>query len=439
MIVEEMKNSILLSAFKGNLSLRNINDTNVEKTLRNIAEEKEKITNIKLKEIDTIKNPPFEIPKEWKWVRWGDLSNSIQYGVNAGAKSSGNVKLVRISDIKDNEVIWEDVPYSEMKEEGIEQYILNEGDILFARTGGTVGKSVIVRNIPTDMPYVFAGYLIRSNYSSQVNYRYLKYFMESPLYWEQLKNGTIGSAQPNCNGQTLSKMMLPFPPIEEQERIVENIERVFEKLDETIPIEKELNDLKGNFPGMIRESILFNYLTGLKHSNKIPVNYYYKIDLPEGWKWEKFGNLTECRMGKTILSKELLAEGIPVYSATNTDSIFGYVESSDLILTPGDIVIPARGNSIGCATYITDKEATCTQTTIACYPNDKINSKFLYYCCYAFKKVWFKYTGSAIPQITITNINKNFVPLPSLEEQKRIVDKIEEILPLIKNIEEICE
>ncbi len=92
---------------------------------------------------------------------------------------------------------------------------------MFARTGGTVGKSYIVTEIPEES--VFAGYLIRTSYSSKLCARYMKYFMESKLYWRQLQNGTIATAQPNCNGQTLSKMILPLPPYAEQVRIVERI------------------------------------------------------------------------------------------------------------------------------------------------------------------------------------------------------------------------
>lgn len=51
-------------------------------------------------------------------------------------------------------------------------------------------------------------------------------FMESQIYWDQLKNGTIATAQPNCNGQTLSKMILPLPPLEEQEKIVKKLEEL---------------------------------------------------------------------------------------------------------------------------------------------------------------------------------------------------------------------
>lgn len=132
--------------------------------------------------------------------------------------------MVRISDIQENKVLWDTVPYCEIEDEEIPTYLLKENDILFARTGGTVGKSFLVKNIPCDA--IYAGYLIRTHYNSEkLVPEYLKFFMESELYWSQLKNGTIATAQPNCNGQTLSKMIIPLPPLSEQKRIVAAIEK----------------------------------------------------------------------------------------------------------------------------------------------------------------------------------------------------------------------
>ena len=168
---------------------------------------------------------PFEIPENWCWCRWGELSDSIQYGYNAPAKETGRIKMVRITDIQNGKVTWETVPYCEISEEEIISYRLRKYDILFARTGGTVGKSFLVDEEPEDA--VYAGYLIRTQYDfNKLNPKFMKMFMESQLYWEQLKNGTIATAQPNCNGQTLSKMIIPLPPLAEQNAIVEALEEL---------------------------------------------------------------------------------------------------------------------------------------------------------------------------------------------------------------------
>lgn len=168
---------------------------------------------------------PFEVPESWCWCRWGELSELIQYGYNAPAKESGRIKMVRITDIQNGKVQWNTVPFCEISDTDIQVYQLRKNDILFARTGGTVGKSFLVDEEPENA--VFAGYLIRTQYDDEkLNPKYMKMFMESQIYWDQLKNGTIATAQPNCNGQTLSKMILPLPPLEEQQEIVKKVEEL---------------------------------------------------------------------------------------------------------------------------------------------------------------------------------------------------------------------
>lgn len=125
--------------------------------------------------------------------------------------------MVRISDIFDNKVKWATVPYCDINENEINSYLLKVNDILFARTGGTVGKSYIVNDMPFDS--IYAGYLIRARCYRELHPQYLKIFMESPFYWKQLQVGTIATAQPNCNGQTLSKMLVPLPPLHEQVKL----------------------------------------------------------------------------------------------------------------------------------------------------------------------------------------------------------------------------
>jgi type I restriction enzyme S subunit len=145
-------------------------------------------------------------------------------------------------------------------------------------------------------------------------------------------------------------------------------------------------------------------------------------EIPKGWKVSRYKYFATSRMGETILSEDTREEGIPIYSATQDDKIFGYVEKSNIILTKGDFVIPARGNSIGCISIVKEDIATCTQTTICSRNIRNINSLFLYYCGWGLKNEWFKYDGSAIPQVTVSQINNNILPLPPLPEQQKIVE-----------------
>ena len=227
---EDMKKSILQQAIQGKLVEQRPEEGTAQELYAQIQAEKQRlIKEGKLKKEKplpeiTEEEKPFEIPEGWMWVRWGDLSESIQYGYNAPAQSAGRIQMVRISDIQNGKVLWESVPFCDIQENEIPNYLLKKNDILFARTGGTVGKSYLVKDVPGEA--IYAGYLIRTRYSEYLCPEYMKYFMESSLYWSQLKNGTIATAQPNCNGKTLSKMVLPLPPIAEQKRIVEKLEEL---------------------------------------------------------------------------------------------------------------------------------------------------------------------------------------------------------------------
>ena len=246
---EALRKSILQEAVRGKLVPQDPSDEPAEALLERIRAEKQRLIkegkikkdkhesvifrrdNSHYEKLDGIERCiddeiPFDIPDNWRWVRWGNISESIQYGYNAPAKDKGRIKMVRISDIQNNIVLWDTVPYCEIAESDIGTYLLQTNDILFARTGGTVGKSYLVQEVPEEA--IYAGYLIRTRYSQWLCPQYLKFFMESELYWSQLRNGTIATAQPNCNGKALGKMLLPIPPLSEQYRIVEKVNALFD-------------------------------------------------------------------------------------------------------------------------------------------------------------------------------------------------------------------
>ena len=138
MNARQLKNSLLQQAIEGKLVEQRPEEGTARDLLREIRAEKARLIAEgrlkKEKPLPEIKDEeiPFEIPESWVWVRWGNLSQSIQYGYNAPAKQSGRIKMVRISDIQDNSIVWETVPYCDIAEMDIETYRLEKNDILFA-------------------------------------------------------------------------------------------------------------------------------------------------------------------------------------------------------------------------------------------------------------------------------------------------------------------
>ena len=328
---KQLKNSILQWAIQGKLVPQDPNDEPASILLERIRAEKAKL--VKEKKIKKDKNEsiiyrgddnsyyekmlatgevkcideeiPFDVPQGWGWERWGNIAQTIQYGYNAPALEHGVIKMVRISDIQENCVLWDNVPYCLIDENDIDTYLLKVNDILFARTGGTVGKSFLVEEVPEKA--IYAGYLIRTRYSSLLNPRYMKSFMESQLYWEQLKNGTIATAQPNCNGKTLAKMLLPIPPTKEQDRIVKKLTQLSSFLDNYGLCQDRLNLLNEEIKEQLKKSILQEAIQG-KLVTQLAEEGTAQ-DLLEQIKKEKLNLVKEGKLKKSALATSVIFRG----------------------------------------------------------------------------------------------------------------------------------
>ena len=124
-------------------------------------------------------------------------------------------------------VEWDKVPFTDVNEP--ELYLLKQGDIVFARTGATVGKSFLINELPYES--VFASYLIRIRLIGNVSQEYIYNFFNSKCYWEQITDKSVGVGQPNCNGTSLKELFVPLPPLQEQKRIIDSIRAMMEKLN----------------------------------------------------------------------------------------------------------------------------------------------------------------------------------------------------------------
>ncbi len=461
MNAQDLKNSILQLAVQGKLVEQRAEEGTARELLEQIKLEKDQL--IKDKKIKKSKplpkitedEIPFEIPETWEWVRWGDLSFSIQYGYNAPAIQSGSYRMVRISDIQDNKVSWETVPYCEISDSEANVYRLKMNDILFARTGGTVGKSFLVKDVPYDA--VYGGYLIRTRYNTEkLMPEYLKFFMESQLYWKQLRNGTIATAQPNCNGQTLSKMLVPIPPLAEQYRIVAKIEEILPYIEQYDKAYTKLETFNKKFPEDMKKSILQLAMQGklveqrpeegtadelyeqivaekaqlikdgkIKKEKPLPEITEDEIpfEIPASWKWVRLGQIINIESGKGLTSKDMKDGEIPVFGG---NGITGY--HNEALVNKETVVIGRVGFYCG-SVHLTPPKAWVTDNAfITTYPEQYIDRAYLIHIL-RHMNLGKSHNATAQPVVSGKKIYPLLFPIPPFAEQHRIVAKIEELLP----------
>ena len=505
---KQLKNSILQWAIQGKLVPQDPNDEPASVLLEKIRQEKERL--IKEKKIKRDKNAsiiyrgednsyyekihatgevkcideeiPFEIPNGWEWERWGNISQSIQYGYNAPALEHGAIKMVRISDIQENCVLWDNVPYCQIAENDIDTYLLKVNDILFARTGGTVGKSFLVEEVPERA--IYAGYLIRTRYSSLLNPRYMKSFMESQLYWEQLKNGTIATAQPNCNGKTLAKMLLPIPPAKEQDRIVGKLTQLSPFLNNYTQCQERLNLLNEKIKEQLKKSILQEAIQGklvpqlaaegtaqelldlikmekqkLVKEGKLKKSvlndsvifrgddnrYYEKIGkkcvditeeipfpIPANWQWIRLDQGISLLSGRDLDPSQYneLHYGIPyITGASNFVNssllINRWTDSPITIANKGDLLLTCKG-TIGSMAFNDIGQIHIARQVMA-ITSFGIDLKYIKCFLQGNLSILEKNANSMIPGISRSTLLGMLFPLPPFKEQQRIVAQIEKL------------
>lgn len=156
--------------------------------------------------------------KGWVVKQLSEVSN-INYGYTASASSEAvGPRFLRITDIQGDRVEWDTVPYCRINPADFPKFRLVSGDIVFARTGATTGKSFLVYDPPES---VFASYLIRLRLNNkQVLPRFMSLFFQTVSYWKAVKDGLTGSAQGGFNATKLGELKIPIPLLPEQRRIV---------------------------------------------------------------------------------------------------------------------------------------------------------------------------------------------------------------------------
>jgi type I restriction enzyme S subunit len=165
-----------------------------------------------------------EVPDNWKVVELIDVCDKPQYGYTDSASKKGNVKFLRITDITEDGVNWNTVPYCHCPEP--EKYLLQDGDIVFARIGATTGKSFLLKN-PDNA--VYASYLIRVR-TKDIDSAFLHYYFQTEAYWKQINSQKGTNLKGGVNGSILSKLLVPKCEKDEQKKIARSLDAVDEKI-----------------------------------------------------------------------------------------------------------------------------------------------------------------------------------------------------------------
>ena len=170
------------------------------------------------------------VPLGWGEAKLGEIVADITYGFTASSTSLAvGPKMLRITDIQDEKVNWDTVPFCKISDEEKQKFLLKSGDLVFARTGATVGKSFLIRGeIPES---VYASYLIRVRSAVPEINDYLSLFFKSPNYWSQISDFSAGIGQPNVNGTKLKELLIPLPPLAEQIRIADKLDALLARVE----------------------------------------------------------------------------------------------------------------------------------------------------------------------------------------------------------------
>ena len=498
MLADKLRKSVLQSAIQGKLTEQLATDDNVEDLLQAIEEEKELL--IKEKKIKKQKplpeitedEIPFAIPENWKWVRLDDICVYLQRG-----------KSPIYSDIKKYPVVsqkcnqWSGFtlePAKYLAPEVLEKYsderYLKKHDILINSTGlGTVGRVCLFKT-DSKYPIVVADSHVTVVRSTRlISEIYIKYFLSSPHIQDNIEDMCSGSTkQKELALNTIKNLLIPLPPLAEQNRIVEKLDNVLANIDELKASEEKLSILQKNFPDKLKKSILQSAIQGnlteqlatddkvedllqaikeekerlikekkIKKQKSLPEITEEEIPfaIPENWKWVRLDDIcVYLQRGKSPIYSDI--KKYPVVSQKcNQWSGFTlepakYLApevlekySDERYLKKHDILI----NSTGLGTV----GRVCLFKTDSKYPIVVADSHVtVVRSTRLISEIYIKYflssphiqdniedmcSGSTKQKELALNTIKNLlVALPPLAEQKRIVEKLDKLLADIEEL-----
>lgn len=488
MTPQQLKNAILQQAIQGKLVEQRAEEGTGKELYKVIQDEKQKlIQEGKLKKQKALPEItedeiPFEIPETWKWAKCGDILNIVSSKrVHQSDWQNKGIPFYRareISKLSEFGMVDNDLFISEELFNNLSIYGLPEKNDLMVSAVGTLGKTYIVKE-KDRFYYKDASVLCFKNFA-QINAKFLKYAMESSLMKNQIDSNSRGTTVGTLTIVRMSNYIIPLPPLAEQKRIVEKIEELLPLVERYEKAWTRLEELNKKFPLDMQKAILGQAIQGklveqraeegtgqelykaiqsekqkliqevkLKKQKNLPEITEEEIpfEIPETWKWVKLGEIGDWGSGATPSRTNPEYYGGDIPWLKTGDLTDGYIydvpeyitglalERTSVRLNPkGSILIAMYGATIGKLGILT-KAMTTNQACCACIVFPSIYNLYLFYFLLANRTTFIKKgEGGAQPNISKEKIVNTLIPLPPLSEQKRIVEKIEELLPLVEKL-----
>lgn len=488
MNAQDLKNSILQLAIQGKLVEQRQEEGNAKELIKEIKAEKERL--IKEKKIKKEKplaeiaesDIPFEIPESWEWVRLSDVIDVRDGTHDTPRYVTEGIPLVTSKNLINGTIDFDNVKLISFEdaEKINKRSNVDNGDILFAMIG-SIGNPVLVKK---DREFSIKNMaLFKTININLFNMEYLFWYLEKEQ--DIMKKKATGGVQSFVSLSFLRAYLIPIPPLAEQKRIVAKIEDLMPYIEKYGTAHSKLEAFNKKFPEDMQKSILQYAIQGKlveqREEDGTAEELYKKIqeekeklvkekkikkekplaeitddevpfEIPESWKWVRLGNLFSVSTGLTpAKTNPLFHENgdIPWITSSQTGELkiekannfitkFA-IENTNIKIYPKHTLLIAmygQGKTRGQISELLI-DATINQACAALeniVAEENLRKYILYFQIYNYDVSRTGAEGSAQPNLNLDKVRNILVPLPPLEEQKRIVDKIEEMLPYCKQL-----
>ena len=485
MTPEQLKASILQYAIQGKLVEQRPEEGTGEELYQQIQAEKRRLIQEKkikkekpLAEISE-NEIPFDIPESWKWCRLSSLT--YNWGQKTPDKRFCYIDVGSINNIShtlnvENTVVEAKDASSRAKK------IVQKGDVLFATIRPYLKNICIIdRDFPYE-PIVSTAFAVMHCPKGLLN-KYLYYYLLSPTFmrFANASDKSKGVAYPAIGEKDFFNGIIALPPFSEQKRLVAKIEELLPLVDRYAVSYEKLTQFSAKFPEDMKKSILQYAIQGklveqrpeegtgeelyqqiqaekqrLIQEKKIkkekPLSEISEdeipFDIPESWKWVRLSDIIDVRDG-THDSPKYVPMGIPLVTSKNLSNgtiDYGNVkyitqEDADKInarsMVDDDDILFAMIGSIGNPVLVKKDREFCIKNMALFkkHANTDISMRYMYWFFFFIQyKLKKEASGGVQSFISLTRFREYLVPLPPFAEQKRIVAKIEELLPLCERL-----